>query len=163
MDGLPMDLVALVLRAAYDDMNIDTRRALRIRPRRFGPSGPCMLSALWARRSESWSRYEKLRRLNNGTSAALESVSSGFTADGSRVQDLSLDCALRFELSVYALNGGISDVVMRIEKIKNEVAFTFTQCNVNTGAVVHESIFDEEGFGEGVEYGSGLDTTVYIK
>ena len=137
---LPMDLVAIVLRAAYDDMNIDTRRALRIRPRRFGPSGPCMLSVLWAQRSESWS----LRKLDNGAGSPLASVRSGFLEDGSKVQDLSVRCVMRISLAVYDDINNIGDVVMRFEKIKNDVAYTFTQCNVNTGAVMQESIFGDD-------------------
>ena len=143
-----MDLVAIVLKAAYSDMDIDTRRALKIRPRRFASSAKQqvtnkILSALWARRSDSWTLCEKLRKLNNGTGSALASVTCGFLEDGSKVQDLSARCATRLSLCVLDNNG---DVIMRIEKTKDGATYasSFTQCNVTTGAVVIESVFGDD-------------------
>ena len=118
---LPRDVVALVLRAAYNDISIDTRRALKIRPRRIVATSD-ILSELWARRSESWARYEKTRKLDNGIGLPIASITSGFGA-----------ARTLWEFNDY--------VIMRIERVTRDPTFSIelTHYNVATGVVMLES------------------------
>ena len=80
LPDIPSDVLSIVLRMA--ELGIDTKRALRMRPRRLDEARGLFLRDLFARRACCWNRHVECRSQNDGFSTALAHAKGPIWATG---------------------------------------------------------------------------------